>query len=158
MNWRADRLTDTTIGRRAGPSGSHASWPPARQAVSRTQRPIGTIRPVSSASGMKASGGTRPRVGCCQRTSASNPTISVALEVDDRLVVDAQLVPFEGARRSLSSSMRSSVWALIDGSNSARCWAGSPLARTIAISASRRSSSGVARPGRASGDARARRR
>ena len=34
-----------------------------RQAVSSTQRPIGTISPVSSASGMNASGGTRPRVG-----------------------------------------------------------------------------------------------
>ena len=63
---------------RAGRSGAagrdrrqRAAW---RQAVSRTQRPSGTISPVSSASGMNAIGGTRPRVGCCQRTSASNPT------------------------------------------------------------------------------------
>ena len=39
-----------------------------------TQRPSGTISPVSSASGMKSPGGTRPRAGCRQRTSASTST------------------------------------------------------------------------------------
>ena len=40
-----------------------------------TQRPIATIRPVSSASGMKSSGGTMPRSGWIQRISASTPEI-----------------------------------------------------------------------------------
>ena len=52
-----------------------------RQARSSTQRPSGTTRPVSSASGMNASGLTRPRCGCIQRTSASTPTTPpVAIE------------------------------------------------------------------------------
>jgi hypothetical protein len=38
--------------------------------------PIGTIRPVSSASAMKRSGPTSPSSGCSQRTSASRPTIA----------------------------------------------------------------------------------
>ena len=81
MNWRAERLTDTNSGLSSGADrvARHlAAW---RHAVSRTHRPSGMIRPVSSASGMNASGGTRPRVGCCQRTSASKPTISVLSSV-----------------------------------------------------------------------------
>jgi hypothetical protein len=31
------------------------------------------MNPVSSASGMKRSGATRPKVGCCHNTSATNP-------------------------------------------------------------------------------------
>ena len=46
---------------------------PAGRRARSTQRPSGTIRPVSSASGMNASGRTRPRCGCIQRTSASTP-------------------------------------------------------------------------------------
>ena len=63
----------------------------------------------------------------------------------------AQLVALEGrgAGRSRARSARGSG-VLIDGSNSAWRWVGSPLARTMAISASRSSSSGVARPGCAS--------
>ena len=44
-------------------------------ACSRTQCPSVTIRPVSSASPMNRSGPIRPRVGCCQRSSASTPTV-----------------------------------------------------------------------------------
>jgi hypothetical protein len=36
---------------------------------------IVTMSPVSSASGMNFTGGTRPRVGCSQRTSASTSTL-----------------------------------------------------------------------------------
>ncbi len=53
-------------------------------------------------------------------------------------------------RRSFSRSIRSIVWSDIDGSNRAWRLAGSDFARTIAISASRSISSGVARPGRPS--------
>ena len=48
-------------------------WRPWRQASRSTQRPIGTIRPISSASGMKVSGPSIPRSGWCQRSSASTP-------------------------------------------------------------------------------------
>ena len=44
-----------------------------RQPSRSTQRPIGTIRPISSANGMNWSGGTRPRSGWRQRSSASTP-------------------------------------------------------------------------------------
>ena len=46
-----------------------------RQACSITQRPIGTIRRDSSATGMKASGPIRPRSGWFQRSSASIATM-----------------------------------------------------------------------------------
>ena len=42
----------------------------------RTQRPIGSIRPLSSAIGMNSAGSSRPRSGWRQRTSASRPVIS----------------------------------------------------------------------------------
>ena len=61
-------------GRASGPTGCNAC--PRRHASRSTHDPIGTMRPVSSASGMKSSGITRPRVGWFQRTSASNPSIS----------------------------------------------------------------------------------
>ncbi len=146
-NWRADRLTDMTSGAPPGPAARQARA--CRQAVSRTQRPIGTISPVSSASGMNASGGTSPRVGCCQRTSASNPTIGVGREVDERLVVEPQLVALERPPQVvLEVDPLERLARIIDGSNRAWRPAGSDFARTIAISASRRSSPGVVRPGR----------
>ncbi len=46
----------------------------SRQACSSTHRPSGTIRPLDSATGMKESGPSSPRSGCCQRTSASTAT------------------------------------------------------------------------------------
>ena len=49
-----------------------AAW---RQASSTTHAPIGTIRPVCSAIGMKTGGTTMPRSGWYQRISASAPTI-----------------------------------------------------------------------------------
>ena len=45
-----------------------------RQVSPKTQAPKGTIRPHASATGMNSPGGTSPRVGCRQRTSASTPS------------------------------------------------------------------------------------
>ena len=45
------------------------------QASSITHWPSGTMRPVSSARGMNASGERRPRCGWSQRTSASTPVM-----------------------------------------------------------------------------------
>ena len=88
--------------RQRAPAGRPSRAPSGRSA---------TIRPVSSASGMNDSGGTSPRVGCCQRTSASKPTIRLRREVDDRLVVEraARRARGPAAGRSRASS-RSSVW------------------------------------------------
>ena len=49
------------------------SW---RQASRSTHPPMGTIRPVSSAVGMKSTGDTIPRSTCGQRISASKPMMS----------------------------------------------------------------------------------
>ena len=68
--WRPETLTDTPI---AG-SMSRCQAAVWRQANSRTCSPSRAISPVSSAIGMNSSGPTRPRSGCCQRTSASVDT------------------------------------------------------------------------------------
>jgi hypothetical protein len=63
-NWTGETLTAIRIW-----SGQRAA---CAQASRITQAPIGTIRPVSSAIGMKSTGETRPRLGWFQRISASN--------------------------------------------------------------------------------------
>ena len=66
---RGETLTDTTSS--PAPAFHSAAW---RQASRTTHAPMGTIRPLTSASGMKTSGGIGPRVGCSQRSSASTAT------------------------------------------------------------------------------------
>ncbi|MNT55454.1 hypothetical protein D3C72_1926870 [compost metagenome] len=67
VNWLADRLTATV------------SWSSQRiasaQASCSVKAPSSWIRPVSSAMGMKSWGRMSPLVGCCQRISASRPTM-----------------------------------------------------------------------------------
>jgi len=55
--------------------GARPGCGPRDNASRKTHSPIAMMRPLSSASGMKALGSTNPRVGCAQRTSA--------LEADD---------------------------------------------------------------------------
>ena len=55
------------------------------------------MSPVCSTIGMKSDGGSRPRSGCCQRTSASAPWTREAVHAHDRLVEDHDLVSVEGA-------------------------------------------------------------
>ena len=66
--WRAERFTHRRSGASAGTGAAGGDLPAARGAPS---APIGTIRPVSSATGMNSAGRTSPRVGWRQRTSAS---------------------------------------------------------------------------------------
>ncbi len=68
----AETLTDTRTWRPSGRRACH-TWT-SRQACASTQRPSVTICPVCSATGMNSAGSTRPRAGCCQRTSASTPS------------------------------------------------------------------------------------
>jgi hypothetical protein len=71
-NCNAETFTATRTG--ANPASAHKqAW---RQACGRTQCPIGTINPDSSAMGTNFSGWIRPRSGCCQRINASTPLIS----------------------------------------------------------------------------------
>ncbi len=67
-SWRAETLTET---QRSRPWARHAaSW---RQDSSRTQAPIGTIGPSSSAMRRNSPGSSSPRSGWSQRSSASQP-------------------------------------------------------------------------------------
>jgi len=70
--WRADRLIAMRSGGR--PMPSHVAS--CAQAVRMTQAPTGSTRPVSSSAPMKRSGGTMPRPGECQRSSASTPVMA----------------------------------------------------------------------------------
>jgi hypothetical protein len=70
-NWRGERFTAIDTGRK--PRRCHAMF--CAHASFSTQRPIGTISPVSSASGMNCIGDTMPKSGCIQRSSASTPVI-----------------------------------------------------------------------------------
>ena len=65
--------------------------PAWRQASRRTQRPIGTIRPVSSASGMKLSGCSRPRSGAASAPAPRARRSTPSLQAHDRLVVQLEL-------------------------------------------------------------------
>ena len=72
-NWRGEMLTAmrTPPSESGVPGFQRIAW---RQAASSTQAPIGSMRPVSSASGMNWPGGMMPRTGSFQRSSASTPT------------------------------------------------------------------------------------
>jgi len=69
------------------------------------------MKPVCSANGMKAIGGTSPRVGCCQRTSASAPhTAPLAMAILG--CRNSRSSWFPTARRSSLSSDRFSALAV----------------------------------------------
>jgi hypothetical protein len=84
INWCADTLTDTTT---SSPWWLCQAWR-SDQARSSTHRPISVIRPDRSASGISTVGGTKPRLGCVQRKSASTPPVGCG---DNRLVFERQL-------------------------------------------------------------------
>jgi hypothetical protein len=56
---------------------SSGHWAAVVQASRITHSPIGTMKPISSASGMKEAGEIIPLVGWFQRIRASNPLISL---------------------------------------------------------------------------------
>ncbi len=69
-SWRTERFTLTA---RSGDAGRDTTvW---RQASRTTHRPRSTMSPVSPAIGANSAGGTVPRRGCRDRTSASVATI-----------------------------------------------------------------------------------
>ena len=70
LNCRALTLTDSTRCPCVGLAAQRTScW----HVASSTQAPSGKMRPVSSANEMNSPGDTRPRAGCCQRSSTSAP-------------------------------------------------------------------------------------
>ena len=50
------------------------------------------MTPHCSASGMNSAGETMPRSGWCQRSSASAPSISKPLQIEDRLEIELELL------------------------------------------------------------------
>ena len=70
MNFAGERLTAMR--------GLPAQRAASAQAVSSTQASIAGIRPISSATGMKSAGDSRPRAGWFQRSKASTLTIAPA--------------------------------------------------------------------------------
>ena len=72
-SWRAETLT--LIDSPAACGRSDRQRASCRHTSCNTQRPIGRMSPVSSATGMNSPGGTRVPSGRRQRTSASTPTI-----------------------------------------------------------------------------------
>ena len=72
-SWRADTLT---LSVKASVVHGNAARQSARARAAVVEHPGAELddRPVCSARGMNSSGGTRPRCGCCQRTSASMPS------------------------------------------------------------------------------------
>ena len=80
---RADGLTAAFTGRDAATFTAIANARPSpvslrhaaacRHAVSSTAAPMGTSRPVSSATAMNCAGASMPCCGCCQRNKASKP-------------------------------------------------------------------------------------
>src|SRR5882672_11361823 len=66
---------ETLTANQGFPGSSRCQAPACAMARSSVHSPTARIRPLSSASGTKSSGPSRPSVGCCQRTSASAPTI-----------------------------------------------------------------------------------
>ena len=95
-DWASWRLETFAIRPRGGRSGYRSlqirDW---RQTSSITQRPTGTISPVSSSAGRNSSGRTRPRLGSSQRMSASTPTRRLGPQRHDRLVVETELALLE---------------------------------------------------------------
>ena len=93
--WRAERFTATETGAESGSKLlPGAAW---RQACSITQRPIGTISRDSSATGMKDSGATRPRLGVVPAQQRFHGDDRSVAQLDDRLVVELELLALDRA-------------------------------------------------------------
>jgi hypothetical protein len=107
-----------------------------------SHRVIGTITPFSSATGMNSAGGTSPRCGWFQRSSASHPVTSPVGRYTTGCQRSANSPRAAASRSRLEICQRSSSSVRKAGVNS-RCRLG-PLAFAayIATSASRRRSSG----------------
>ena len=111
-------------------------------AVRRTHSPIGTIRPVLSASGRKSPGSSRPRLGWFHRISASQPATAPGAQVDDRLVGDASAPPVRSPRTGTARSPAGRAGSPAVRRRRSRSGVEPDLARYIAMSASCRIAAG----------------
>ena len=95
----SDQAAAAELRRRQIHRNAHAARGPrscqaraCRHASRTTHSPMAPIRPHSSASGMKASGGIKPRCGCTQRMSASALRTAPRVRVHLRLVIELELI------------------------------------------------------------------
>src|SRR5437879_6531054 len=96
MNCRGERLTATDTGR--NPRRCQAMF--CAQASFKTQRPTGTINPVSSASGMNCSGGTMPNSGCAPAQQRLDAGDLSARDVHFRLIMQRKLIALQRTAQS----------------------------------------------------------
>ena len=82
------------------PPSRHLAATP--QTSRRTQLPMGTIKPVSSATDRNSPGSRSPRSGCRQRRSASKPVRSRGLHGKKWLEVDNEFIVAQGTRSEFS--------------------------------------------------------
>ena len=146
---RAETLTQRKSGPRSRPPATAS-----RQASRRTQRPIGRIAPFSSAISMNSPGDTRPRSGCCQRTSASTPAGWPRRE--RRRSAGRRAAAGRARRRAgaaTPSSCRSRIAACMPGSKIAKPALPLALAMYIATSALRTTSDALLAGVPSAGDA-----
>ena len=92
-NWRGDRLTAITRSRPISASARHTDA--CRQAVSSTHRPIGRMRPVSSAIGMNDARRHQAALGMLPAHQRLQPHDAGGPEVHLGLVVEPELAPVE---------------------------------------------------------------
>ena len=84
-----------------------------------TQAPIGTMSPVSSATGMKSAGEICPRVGWFQRIKRLERANAIVLEVEQGLIVELELVALDCRAQvglELAALLRALVQALLEES------------------------------------------
>ena len=130
-NWLELTFTAMVRSRR---KGSFCQLASSLQAWCSTQRPSGTISPVSSARAMKSEGGTMPRWVCFQRSSASTPAIA-PLWRSWGWKCRKNSSCARAARRSASSAARAVTTACICGSKNRRVLRPAALAWYMARSA-----------------------
>ena len=86
---------DRDVERALRRGAARATRGPGGRRVSCTQRPIGSIRPLSSAIGTKSPGSSRPRSGWSPAHQRLEAGDLAAAQGDQRLVVERQLVALE---------------------------------------------------------------
>ncbi len=118
---------------------------------------MGTISPVSSATGMKSAGETTPS-GTLPAAQRLKPSDLASRQANNRLIVNAEFSLIEGLRRSVSEPQSSSPrWRACPYQRPRSALFPVRLARYMAISASRNSSSARTCGAGARGDSDARR-
>ena len=129
----AGRQVDADEQPAAGSPRRHGGGLPA--GLRSTQRPSGTMSPVSSASAMNRSGPSRRRTGASQRTSASTPDHRSVAQPHQRLVLHHELAAASASGIRADSAKRPTSRWWRSASNSAHRSRPSAFAQYSVVSA-----------------------